>query len=126
MAFIYSEQDNFDLNYFIHYNVAKIKLARRGLEEYVKSRIAESRKTSDAIKKNFSLNKRQTNLLQYLAKDEQRHTSLKEHMNINDGIGKVTASTDLRRLVEKGLLRKARSGRNIFYYPTDELRDLLA
>ena len=126
MAFIYSEQDNFDLNYFIHYNVAKIKLARQGLEEYVKGRIAESKKTSDAIKRNFGLNKRQTNLLQYLVKDEQRHTSLKEHMNVNDGIGKVTASTDLRRLVEKGFLRKTRSGRNIFYYPTDELRELLS
>lgn len=125
MAFIYSEQDNFDLNYFIHYNVSKIKLARRELEAYVKRRIAESKKTSDAIRSTFGLNKRQTNLLQYLAKDEQRHTSLKEHMNVNDGIGKVTAATDLRRLVEKGLLRKARSGRNIFYYPTDKVRDLL-
>jgi Fic family protein len=125
MSFIYAEQDNFDLNYFIHYNIAKIKLARRGLEEYVRNKITENKRTSEAIKKGFGLNARQTALLQSLVKDEQRHTSLKEHMNFHQGIGKVTAATDLRKLVEKGFLKKARSGRNIYYYPTDQLRELL-
>jgi Fic family protein len=125
MAFIYTEQDDFDLNYFIHYNIAKIKLARRGLEEYVRGRISESKKSSESLRKIYDLNNRQTNLLQYLAKDEQRHTSLKAHINVNDGIGKVTAATDLKRLVQKGLLKKLRSGRNIYYYPTEKVRDLL-
>jgi Fic family protein len=125
MAYIYSEQDSNDLNYFIHYNVAKIKLARRGLEEYVRNKIAESKRTSEALQKVYGLNRRQTNLLQYLVKDEQRHTSLKAHMNVNRGIGKVTAATDLRRLVESGFLKKARSGRNIYYYPTELVREYL-
>jgi Fic family protein len=62
--------------------------------------------------------------LQYLAKDEQRHTSLKAHINVNDGIGKVTASSDLRKLVEAGFLHKIKSSRNVYYYPTDAVRQL--
>jgi Fic family protein len=61
-------------------------------------------------------------LLQYLAKDEQRYTTLKEHNNINQVIGKVTAATDLRKLVEKGFLKKVKIGRNVFYYPTGKIR----
>jgi Fic family protein len=125
MAFIYTEQDDFDLNYFIHYNVAKVKLARRSLEEYVRNKIAESRKTSDEIRRTYGLNNRQINLLQYLAKDDQRHTSLKAHINVNDGIAKVTAANDLRKLVEAGFLRRIKSSRNVYYYPTDAVRDLL-
>jgi Fic family protein len=125
MAFSYTEQDDFDLNYFIHYNVAKVKLARRSLEEYVRNKIAESRKTSDEIRRTYGLNNRQINLLQYLAKDDQRHTSLKAHINVNDGIAKVTAANDLRKLVEAGFLRRIKSSRNVYYYPTDAVRDLL-
>lgn len=126
MAFIYSEQDEGDLNYFIHYNIEKIKLARKGFEEYLVAKIAENRRASDIVRKDNSLNKRQINLLQYLAKDGQRYTTLKEHNNINGDIGKVTAATDLKRLVEKGFLKKVRSGRNVFYYPTEKIRSLFA
>lgn len=122
MAFIYSEQDEGDLNYFIHYNIEKIKLARKAFQEYLAGKIAENRRAADIIRKDHSLNKRQINLLQYLAKDEQRYTTLKEHNNINQVIGKVTAATDLRKLVEKGFLKKVKIGRNVFYYPTGKIR----
>jgi predicted transcriptional regulator of viral defense system len=68
---------------------------------------------------------RQINLLQYLAKDEQRYTTLTEHQNVNDNIGKMTASTDLSKLVEKGFLEKVKRGRNVFYYPTNKVQTLL-
>jgi len=124
MAYIYSQQDGFDLNYFIQYNVEKIKLARQAFREYLVAKTAESRQASNAIKKDFSLNDRQIKLLQYLAKDELRYTTLKEHNNLNDNIGKVTASADLQKLVEKGFLRKEKRGRNVFYYPTSKIEQL--
>ena len=125
MAYIYAEQDDFDLNYFIQYNVEKIKLARTAFREYLQVKIVENRQASNAIRKDFSLNARQINLLQHLAKDEQRYTTLKEYNNVNDSVGKVTASADLQKLVEKGFLKKVKSGRNVFYYPTDQIRSLL-
>jgi len=125
MAYIYAEQDDFDLNYFIQYNVEKIKLARAGFRAYLQAKIVENRQASNAIGKDFSLNARQINLLQHLAKDEQRYTTLKEYNNVNDNVGKVTASSDLQKLVEKGFLKKVRSGKNVFYYPTEQIRKLL-
>jgi Fic family protein len=124
MAYIYSEQDDFDLNYFIQYNVEKIILARQGFREYLSQKIVENRQATNASKKDFSLNVRQINLLQYLAKDEQRYTTLKEHNNVNDSIGKVTASSDLQKLVEKGFLKKVKRGRNVYYYAAEKLREL--
>ena len=69
MAYIYTEQDDFDLNYFIQYNVEKITLARFGFRDYLQAKIVENRQASNAIRKDFSLNARQINLLQHLAKD---------------------------------------------------------
>lgn len=124
MAYIYAEQDDFDLNYFIQYNVEKIERARGGFREYLQEKIAENRQASNTIRKDFSLNARQIALLQHLAKDEQRYTTLREYNNVNDNVGKVTASTDLQKLVEKGFLKKVKSGRNVFYYPTEKIRTL--
>lgn len=126
MSYIFAEQDGCDLNYFVQYNVEKIKLARQGFRECLKDKISENRQTSNAIRKDFSLNGRQIRLMQYLSKDEQRYTTLKGYNSINDEIGKVTASTDLQRLVEKGFLKKIKSGRNVFYYPTDKISLLFA
>ncbi len=38
MAYIYAEQDGYDLNYFIQYNVDKLKLARQHLQDYLKQK----------------------------------------------------------------------------------------
>lgn len=121
MAYIYSEQDDNDLNYFIWYNIAKIRLARKEFEKYVKKKISENRQNAQLIKSKHNLNSRQIDLMHYLSKDEQRYTTLAEYSNTNQQIGKVTAATDLRRLVEAGLLDKKSKGRNRYYYPTQEL-----
>jgi len=125
MAYIYSEQDGGDLNYFIHYNIVKIKLARKSFQEFIAAKIEENKKSSALIKRDHSLNQRQINLLQYLSKDEQRYTTLKEYNNVNDDISKVTASTDLKKLVERDFLKKVKSGRNVYYYPLPKLLNLL-
>ena len=125
MAFIYTEQDDGDLNYFIHYNISKIKLARQHFDDYLKRKIDENRRSSEIIRRDHSLNDRQVQLIQHLAKDEQRYTTLREYNNINDNVTKVTAALDLRKLVEKGFLRKVKSGRNVYYYPTNEIRQLI-
>jgi Fic family protein len=121
MSFIYTEQDGCDLNYFLQDNVEKIKLARQCFRDYLTEKIVENRQVSNAIRRDHSLNDRQIKLMQYLAKDEQRYTTLKEYNNINNDVGKVTASADLQKLVEKGFLSKIRRGRNVFYYPTEKI-----
>ena len=124
MAYIYSEQDGYDLNYFIHYNVEKLKLARQHLQEYLKRKIAENRQRNRLLESGYGFNARQLLLLQYLSKDEERRTSVSEYHNVNSGIGYVTAVNDLKILVEKGMLRKIKIGRNVNYTPTNQVPKL--
>ena len=125
MSFIYSEQDGFDLNYFIHYNVEKLKLAREHFGVYLRAKIAENRQFIRIMESGHNLNPRQLHLMQYLAKDEDRHTSVSAYHNINTDIGYVTAVSDLKRLVEEKFLVKVRAGRNIIYRPTPKIRTLI-
>lgn len=124
MAYIYAEQDGYDLNYFIQYNVEKLKLARQNLQEYLKRKIAENRHRNRLLESGYGFNARQLLLLQYLSKDEERRTSVSEYHNVNSGIGYVTAVSDLKSLVEKGMLRKIKIGRNVSYLPTSKVPKL--
>lgn len=124
MAFIYSEQDDNDLGYFIHYNISKLELARKHFEDYIKRTIAENRQISHRIKKGYNFNHRQLHLLQCMVKNEQEYTSFSIHSNVNAGISRATAISDLRKLVEKGFLKKTRTGKNIYYYPTNEIKTI--
>lgn len=125
MSFIYAEQDGFDLNDFIHYNVSKPRLARAQFDTYLKSKIAENRQFVRIVESGHNLNARQLRLLHYLAKDEDRHTSVAAHHNINPDIGYVTAVSDLKKLVEEGFLTKWKTGRNVIYRPAPKIRTLL-
>ena len=124
MAYIYSEQDDLDLNYFIHYNVSKLKLARDDLQKYLKEKIAENRQTLKIIQSGHNFNQRQLKLLQFLSKDEQRSTTVSAYHNINGDVGAVTVASDLKKLVEGEFLTKHKTGRNVFYFPTPKVRAL--
>jgi len=125
MAYIYSEQDNYDLNYFIHYNMAKLKLARVQFQRYLQEKIAENRQVMKIIQNDYHLNRRQLKLLQYLAKDEQRYTTLSQYHANNSDVSKVSAMFDLKKLVEAGFLNKIRNGRNVYYYPTPKIHTIV-
>ena len=125
MSFIYAEQDGFDLNYFIHYNVSKLKLARAQFDTYLKTKIAENRQFIRIVESGYNLNARQLRLLHYLAKDEDRYTSVTAHHNINPEIGYVTAASDLKKLIDEGFLIKRKTGRNVIYRPAPKIRTLL-
>ena len=124
MAFIYSEQDGNDLGYFINYNILKLELARKHFQEYMGRTIAENKQISNRIKTGYSLNQRQIYLLQCMVKNEQEYTSVSIYSNINSDIRKGTVISDLKKLVEKNILKKIRNGKNIYYYPTKEVNSI--
>lgn len=123
-AYIYSEQDGYDLNYFIYYNINKLKLAREQFKIYLKEKISENRQAARIIQAGYKLNPRQLKLLQYLAKDEQRYTNPSSYQKINE-VGIITAGTDLKKLLDDGFLRKIKNGRNVYYYPTTKVREVI-
>jgi len=114
---VYSEQDDNDLAYFINYNIQKIMLAMREFLEYREKQSTMNVKMRKTYGARYHLNDRQIHLLQYLYGDADGETTLFSHMNVNQ-VSKMTASNDLKDLVEKGFLIRSRRGRNVFYSGT--------
>lgn len=123
MAYIYSEQDDCDLTYFIDYNIKKIKLAIHDFEEYLDKESINNVNMKKNAEIKYKLNERQIYLLRYLSASQEERTNQKMHMNIYQ-VTKLTASKDLKDLVKKGFLKPLKSGRNIYYYGTEKIKDL--
>jgi len=125
MAYIYSEQDDNDLTYFIDYNLKRIKMAVKEFEKYLREQSKKNVQMKKKSEVQYSLNMRQVQLLQYLHNTPNEYTTLKTHMNINQ-ITRMTASKDLKDLVNKGFLTSNKRGRTIYYYGADKIRELFA
>lgn len=123
MAYVYSEQDDYDLTYFIDYNFKKIKLAFDDFQEYVRMQTKENIKMKGVAEIKFNLNMRQIQLLQYLFGDKDARTNITAHTDIN-GISKKTAINDLKQLVSNGFLEQKKQGRNTYYYATKKINEL--
>ena len=124
MAYINSEQDDYDLNYFVQYNIEKLQLARQHMQTYLRSKVSENKQRTRIAESGQGLNARQVRLLQSMFLDESTSTSVAEHHNTNPDIGYISAVTDLKSLVEKNFLRKVKNGRNVIYLPTDKVQTL--
>ncbi|HAU1184309.1 TPA: Fic family protein [Legionella pneumophila] len=124
LAYIYSEQEDCDLTYFINYNINKIKLAQKDFQTYIVKKVKENQSIIILSQHEHSLNERQMRLLQYLNRKIENRTNIATHMKLYS-IQKVTAINDLKDLVEKGYLLKRKQGRNVYYYPTEKIKSLL-
>lgn len=123
MAYVYSEQDDNDLTYFINYNIRKIKLAVTEFREYLNKKSRENLQMKAICEDKYNLNMRQVQMLQYLFGDPESRTTLSAHMNVNQ-VSKMTASNDLKDLVKKEFIKPIKKGRNVFYHGTDKIKEL--
>ncbi len=124
-AYIYSEQDDNDLTYFIDYNVRKLSQAKREFEEYVERKEIENRKMVEVARDKYHLNDRQTLLLRHLYKNSSATTSIKVHSHVNS-ISKMTARKDLEELERLGFLTSQKLGRERPFKGTDKLLELFS
>ncbi len=122
-AYIYTEQDDLDLTYFIDYNIKKIQQSLDEFRTYVERQSQENLKMKQHAQKKYGLNDRQIQLLQYYHQNANARTNPTIHMNVY-GVSKVTAINDLKKLVEVGLLHAKKSGRNVYYYATPKMKGL--
>jgi len=116
LAYIYSEQENCDITYFINYNIKKIKLAQKDFQSYIIRKVKENQSTISLSQQEHNFNERQIKLLQYFNQKMENRTNMVAHMKLY-AIQKVTAINDLKDLVQKGFLIKRRHGRNVYYHP---------
>ncbi len=124
-VYIYSEQDGCDLNYFVHYNISKIKLAHKDFQAYITRKVKENQNVISISQHKYNFNERQIKLLQYLNRKMENRTNISSHMKLYE-VSKLTAINDLKNLVEKGFLEKKKRGRNVYYYPTKKIREIFS
>ncbi|MEK7498815.1 MAG: Fic family protein [Patescibacteria group bacterium] len=119
-AYIYTEQDENDLTYFIDYNIRKITQAMREFEVYVERKWRENTKMAKLARGKYELNDRQIQLLRYFYKNKDVTTSVTSHMKVNE-VSRLTAMKDLKDLQANGFVTSKKSGRTVYYYATDKV-----
>ncbi|MCK5218314.1 Fic family protein [bacterium] len=122
-AYIYSEQDDSDLTYFIDFNIRKIQAAVKDFKKYIQRKTLENKGMSKLAQQTYNLNLRQINLLQYFNGNKEERTHPKLHKNVH-GVSKLTAIKDLKELQTKGFLTSKKQGRGMYYYPTSKILEL--
>jgi Fic family protein len=123
MAYVYSEQDDNDLTYFIDYNIRKLAQAKDEFDEYVKRKAAERRTLWDLVSSRYRLNERQIRLLRFFHKNPTETTSIETHSNVY-GVSRPTAKKDLVKLEELGFLRSEKVGRERLFTATKKVAKL--
>ncbi|HSQ98261.1 MAG TPA: Fic family protein [Rickettsiales bacterium] len=113
-AFLYTEQDDNDLNYFIDYNLRKIIEAKELFEKYFEEKEKEQQNI-DKISFDNDLNSRQEQLLKDINLNRFFYITLTYYMNLFD-ISKPTGIKDLQDLAEKKLLVSKKVGKEVRYY----------
>jgi len=124
MAYVYSEQDDNDLTYFIDYNVRQIvKLRREFLLHFQKREYENQKMVAGVLRAGLSLNDRQIQLLRYLNKTPEATTTVRTHSEVNE-ISRPTAQKDLERLVSLGFLTSEKQGRERPFRATEKVAEL--
>ena len=101
-AYLYTEMDENDLTYFIHYKVKMMKSAFESLQAYI-LRKKDEKKQTVLFQKMKGINERQALILKWLNEDANLLLTVKEIEN-RFNVSNQTARTDLYDLKEKGFL----------------------
>lgn len=113
-AYLYTEIDDMDVTYFIHYQVKVLMIAFEELKEYV----AKKKKQENKLLKFLQfegINERQAEILYKIEKKTNKSFTIKEVENIFS-ITNQTARTDIEMLVDKGLLKKIAINKKSYNY----------
>jgi Fic family protein len=113
-AYIYSEIDEMDVSYFIHYQVKVLTQAFEDLKNYISKKKKEENKLSKYLKLQ-NINERQAQILYWIEEDNNRFFTVKEIETIFK-ITNQTARTDIEYLVEKRFLKKVKVNNKSFNY----------
>ena len=124
-AYIYSEQDDNDLTYFIDYNIKKISQAKKEFENYLKRKEIENKKMLTGAYSKYNLNDRQIQLLRYLHKNNGATTTINLHANVY-GVSRMTARADLYKLLKLGFLESLKRGREKPFTGTKKIAELFS
>lgn len=115
-AFLKTEYDDNDLNYFISYSIKNIRIAFEKLVNYRDKKLDERKKANSISYEllNKGLNKRQADLLGYLYLKIKNTITLNAYAKKHE-IVRQTASKDLNELIKMGLVIENKSSKPYTY-----------
>lgn len=113
-AYLYTEIDDMDVTYFIHYQVKVLLKAFEDLKVYVAKKKKEQSKLSKYLKFE-GINERQAIILQKIEEDNNRFFTVKEIENTFN-ITNQTARTDIEELVKLNFLKKIAVNKKTYNY----------
>jgi Fic family protein len=117
-AYLYTEQDDNDLTYFLIYNLRSIHLALVGLKSYIKRKSSEKQNAMTLLR-NTDLNERQILLIQEVIQHPLVYFTVVQMEN-KFGVSNQTGRNDLKGLVEKGFFETRRNGHHIQFLPVKD------
>lgn len=124
-SFIYTEQDQGDLTYFLIYHLEVIKRALVELDKYLNKKTLELQRARTYLSRGpGGFNHRQAALLQSATRDPSNYFTAESHMNYHS-VSKQTARNDLYDLEERGLLARMKIGRQFAWVPKSDMLQTL-
>lgn len=121
LAFLYTETDESDLTYFLLHQARTLRKAMDSLLAYAeRKRVEYTEFQRRVLDSEAEYNKRQTMLLSDAIKSRVASITIAEHMKVHK-VTRLTARADLESLVEKGLFRKKKRGKENHYIPVSDL-----
>ncbi len=123
-AYLYTEIDDMDVTYFIHYQVKILIRAFEDLKEYVAKKKKEETKLLKFLRLG-EINERQAEILYKIEKKPTVFFTVKEIEN-SYGVTNQTARTDLEELVFRGFLKKIAVNKKSYnYWKGDNFESIL-
>jgi Fic family protein len=121
LAYLYSEHDENDLTYFIHFNIRVIMEAVEELRKHIQQQREKDDDVRTELVEFSELNLRQIRIVQHALDHPSEVFTIKKHQNLNR-IAYQTARTDLLELVDKGWLKMIQKGKTFYFIPIEQLK----
>ena len=119
-AFLHTETDGNDLNYFLLHQLEVIVLSITSLRESIRIKQAEAETLRSNLGAGGDFNHRQIALLKHALKHPFAAYTVVGHQT-SHGTSNQTAKNDLTHLESKGLLQRGKSGKAFVYSPAVDL-----
>lgn len=119
-SYLYTESDENDLTYFIIYQLEVMTRAIKSLEAHLAKKVSQIKEVENQLRAGSDFNHRQLAILSHALRHPRAEYTIKSHQR-SHRVAYATASADLMRLADEGLLDRRRSGKktHIFIAPAD-------
>lgn len=124
-AFLYTQTDDNDLTYFVLYHLEVINKAIQQLRAFFRRKTEQIAEVERTLHATLKLNHRQRALITHALRTPGHPYTIASHQ-LSHQVTYQTARTDLLNLSDRGLLQKAKIGREWVFTPIEQLNDALS